>query len=199
MSVCLYQGSFNPIHNAHLKVAQFVYDELKFEKIVFVPAFKPPHKDLKNFDIDNAFHRLNMVELAIEDFPYFDVSAIEYTRNKPSYTYDTIVQLYEIIKTKEKINFIIGTDAFIKIETWYQADKLKELLNFILFIRQDNFDETPYKLLKDKGYNYTLMYMPFCDISASEVREKIRQNIDICDIVPLKVAEYIRDNNVYKI
>lgn len=199
MSVCLYQGSFNPIHNAHLKVAKYVHDELKFEKIVFIPAFKPPHKDLKNFDIDNAFHRLNMVELAIEDFPYFDVSAIEYTRNKPSYTYDTIVQLYEIIKPKEKINFIIGTDAFIKIETWYQADKLKELLNFILFIRQDNFDETPYKLLKDKGYNYTLMHMPFCDISASEVREKIRQNIDICDIVPLKVAEYIRDNNVYKI
>lgn len=199
MSVCLYQGSFNPIHNAHLKVAQYVHNELGFEKIVFIPAFKPPHKDSKNFDIDNAFHRLNMVELAIKDFPYFDVSAIEYTRNEPSYTYDTIVQLYEIIKPKEKINFIIGTDAFIKIETWHQSDKLKDLLNFILFIREDNFDETPYQLLKEKGYNYTLMQMPFCDISASEVREKIRQNKDICDIVPLKVAEYIRDNNVYKI
>ncbi len=199
MSVCLYQGSFNPIHNAHLKVAQYVHNELGFEKIVFIPAFKPPHKDSKNFDIDNAFHRLNMVELAIKDFPYFDVSAIEYTRNEPSYTYDTIVQLYEIIKPKEKINFIIGTDAFIKIETWHQSDKLKDLLNFILFIREDNFDETPYQLLKEKGYNYILMQMPFCDISASEVREKIRQNKDICDIVPLKVAEYIRDNNVYKI
>lgn len=199
MSICLYQGSFNPIHNAHLAVAKYAYDKFNFEKIVFIPAFKPPHKDLKEFDLDNAFHRLNMVELAVKDYPYFDVSAIEYIRNKPSYTYDTIIQLYEILKPEEKINFIIGTDAFIKIETWYNADKLKELINFILFVRENNFDETPFKLLKEKGYIYTLMNMPFNDISSSEIREKIKQGKDICDIVPLKVAEYIKLNNVYKI
>ena len=63
---------------------------------------------LKNFDIDNAFHRLNMVELAIEDYPYFDVSAIEYTRNTLSYTYDTILRIRNYTKTQAKINFIIG-------------------------------------------------------------------------------------------
>ena len=199
MSTCLYQGSFNPIHNAHLKVAEFVHKEFNFEKIVFIPAFIPPHKNLTDFDIDNAFHRLNMVQLAVQSIPYFDVSAIEYTRNKPSYTYDTIVQIYEIVKPIDKIKFIIGSDAFIQIESWYKTEKLKNLLDFILFVREDNFDELPFLNLKQKGYNYTLMKMPFIDISATQIREKIRKNEDIYDIVPSSVANYIRQNNVYKI
>ena len=199
MSVCIYPGSFNPVHNAHIEVAKYVHDKFHFEQIVFIPAFKPPHKDLKNFDVENAMHRLNMVELAVKDYPFLDVSAIEYTRNKPSYSYDTIVQLYEILKPKEKINFIIGTDAFIYLPSWYKTDELKKLVNFILFKREENFDETPYLKLKEQGYNYTLTDKTFVNISSSEIREKIAQGIDICDIVPLSVAKYIKENNVYKI
>ncbi len=199
MSVCIYPGSFNPVHNAHIEVAKYVHDKFHFEQIVFIPAFKPPHKDLKNFDVENAMHRLNMVELAVKEYDFLDVSAIEYTRNKPSYSYDTIVQLYEILKPKEKINFIIGTDAFIYLPSWYETNKLKELVHFILFKREDNFDETPYLKLKEQGYNYTLTDKTFDDISSSEIREKIAQGIDICDIVPLSVAKYIKENNVYKI
>ena len=197
MAECLYQGSFNPIHNAHIEVAKYAIEQFGFNRIVFIPAFKPPHKDLKNFDAENAIHRLNMVELAVEDYPQFELSAIEYTRNGPSYTYDTILQIYQVVKPTEKINFIIGTDAFIKIETWNQASKLKDLLTFILFVREDNFDETPFLELKEKGYEYKLMKMPFINISSSEVREKVRNGQDICDIVPLRVAEYIKQNNVY--
>ena len=139
-----------------------------------------------------------MVELAVEDYPQFELSAIEYTRNGPSYTYDTILQIYQVVKPTEKINFIIGTDAFIKIESWNQAQKLKDLLHFILFVREDNFDETPFLELKQKGFDYTLMKMPYINISSSEIRERIKQGKDICDIVPVKVAEYIKQNNVYK-
>ena len=199
MSVCVYQGSFNPIHNAHIEVAKYVHEKFGFEQIVFIPAFRPPHKPEKDFDMNNAMHRLNMVELAVKEYPFFNVSAIEYTRNEPSYTYDTIVQITNIVKPKNKINFIIGTDAFIKIETWHKADKLKELVNFILFVREDNFDETPFLELKKKGFNYQLMQMPYINISASEVRARVKQNKDICDIVPVKVAEYIKQNDVYKI
>mgnify|MGYP005770827831 CR=1 FL=1 len=199
MSICLYQGSFNPIHNAHLAVAKYVYNNFNFDKITFIPAFIPPHKDLNNFGTINAFHRLNMVELAIKDIPYFEVSAIEYTRNKPSYTYDTIIQIYEIVKPKEKINFIIGTDAFENIETWHRSEDLKKLIDFILFIREENFNETKILNLKAKGYNYKLMKMPFIDISSSLIREKIKHNENICDIVPLSVANYIKENAVYKI
>ena len=197
MAVCLYQGTFNPIHNAHLEVAKYVYEQFNFEKIVFVPAYKPPHKDLKNFTSENAMHRLNMIQLAIEEYPYFDVTVIEYLRGKPSYTYDTIVEIKNITGTEERINIIIGTDAFQYIETWNNADKLKELVHFILFVREDDFDETPYLELKQKGYEYTLMKKPYTNISASEVRDRVSQNKEIYDIVPFKVAEYIRQNNVY--
>ena len=197
MAVCLYQGTFNPIHNAHLEVAKYVHEQFDFEKIVFVPAYKPPHKDLKIFTSENAMHRLNMIQLAIEEYPFFDVTVIEYLRNKPSYTYDTVVEIKEITGTEERINIIIGTDAFQYIETWNNADKLKELVHFILFVREDNFDETSFLELKQKGYEYTLMKMPFMNISASEVRNRVSQNQEIYDIVPFKVAEYIRQNNVY--
>ncbi len=199
MSICLYQGSFNPIHNAHLKVAEYVHEKYGFEKIVFIPAFKPPHKDNNEFDADNAIHRLNMIQIAIDSIPYFDVSAIEYTRNRPSYTYDTIVQIKQIVKPKDRINFIIGTDAFIKIESWHRSYELKDLVNFILFVRENNFDEAPFLELRKKGYQYDLTEMPFIDISASEVREKVRQHKDFYDIVPTRVADYIKQNNVYKI
>ena len=197
MAECVYQGTFNPIHNAHIDAAKYVHERFGFEKIVFIPAFKPPHKTSKEFDNINAMHRLNMVQLAVEEYPFLDVSAIEYMRNMPSYTFDTICQIYDIVQPKEKINFIIGTDAFIHIESWHEADKLKELVNFILFIREKEFDETPYKTLKNKGFNYILAEKPFLDISATEIRERIKQKKEICDIVPIKVAEYIKQNNVY--
>ena len=199
MAECVYQGSFNPIHNAHLEVAKYAREKFGFEKIVFIPAFKPPHKSKLDFDVDNAMHRLNMVQLAVEDYPYFDVSAIEYMRNETSYTYDTIMQIYQIIQPTEKINFIIGTDAFIKIDTWHKADELKYLVDFILFVREENFDETPYLNLKERGFNYKLMQLPFWDVSSSDIRERVKHNKDICDIVPDKVARYIYHNNVYKI
>ena len=199
MAECLYQGSFNPIHNAHLQAAEYVYRTFNFEKIIFIPAFKPPHKDLKNFDMENALHRLEMMELAVKNIPYFDVSAIEYTRNKPSYTYDTIVQICNIIKPKEKINFIIGTDAFIQIESWYKTEELKKLIYFILFIRENNFDETPYKKLSNKGYNYTLMKLPFNNISSSEIRKKCKEGASIDGLVPQKISQYIKEHNLYKI
>ena len=199
MTECVYQGSFNPIHNAHLEVAKHAREQFGFEKIVFIPAFKPPHKNKIDFNMDNAMHRLNMVQLAVEDYPYFDVSAIEYMRNETSYTYDTIMQIYQIIQPTEKINFIIGTDAFIKIDTWHRADELKHLVDFILFVREDNFDETPFLNLKERGFNYKLMQLPFWDISSTDIRERVKHNKDICDIVPDKVAKYIYHNNVYKI
>ena len=198
MSLCLYQGTFNPIHNAHLKVANFVYKNFNFDKILFIPAYKPPHKNNFECDEELAMHRLNMVNLAVEPFPYFEVSEIEYKRNEPSYTYYTIKELYDIYQPKEKINFIIGTDAFRRIDTWHEADKLKELLDFVLFVREDNFEETTLFELKSRGYNYRLAKMDYCNISSSEVRQKTKNCANIINIVPNEVANYINENKLYK-
>ena len=197
MKLCLYQGTFNPIHSAHIAVAKFVYDNFDFDKIIFIPAFKPPHKTNFSYDGESASHRLNMVNIAIESFPYFESSEIEYKRNEPSYTYYTIKELYDIYKPKEKINFIIGTDAFQHIESWHEAEKLKHILNFILFVRQDNFDEEPFWRLKERGYNYQLAKMPYIEISSSSIREKVRNRVTITEDVPKEVERYIIENELY--
>ena len=129
MRLCVFQGTFNPIHKVHLEVAKFAKEYYNFERILFIPAYIPPHKSV---DKKLALHRFNMVKLAISEYNGFDISDIEYKREGNSYTYNTILELRKAYNiTDEKINFLIGTDAFIKIRTWYNTDKLKELVHSI--------------------------------------------------------------------
>ena len=195
MKLCVFQGTFNPIHVAHLKMADFVLKNYGFDKIIFIPAYKPPHK---NYDITLTPHRLKMVELAALSNPNFKVSDIEYKNERNSYTYLTILKLYKKYDIEGKINFIIGTDAFKKIDTWYEADKLKELVNFIVFVRENELDSEKYQELKEKGYNFTFAKMDFQDISSSNIRKNISEGQDISKFVTDKVKGYIEKNGLYK-
>ena len=193
MNLCVFQGSFNPVHNAHLRVADFVCKNYDFDKLLFIPAYSPPHKDL-----NLAEHRLEMVKLALKSHPEFEVSDIEYKRGGKSYTYLTIKELYERFEVEAPISFIIGTDAFEKIESWYEADELKKLVKFLVFIRKDNFDISRYDYLKDKGYDFEFQSLPYKDISSTELRTRIKNGADISELVPQEVKEYIEKHGLYK-
>ena len=197
MKLCVFQGTFNPIHNAHLRVAKYVLNKYNFDKLLFIPAYKPPHK---NYDDNMSMHRLNMVKLAVEDEhnSKIEVSDIEYKRESKSYTYLTICELYEKYKIDGKINFIIGTDAFKDIESWYEADKLKKLVKFTVFIRENDFSSLEYNYLKDKGYDFIFNELSFEDISSSELREKIKNGQNIDGLINNSVKEYIAKNGLYK-
>lgn len=197
MKLCVFQGTFNPIHNAHLEVCEYIKKTFECGKILLIPAQKPPHK---NVGEELCTHRLKMAQLAVRDVEYIDVSDIEYQREETSYTYYTTKQLLKAYDIREKINFIIGTDAFREIESWHKADELKELVNFILFKRegQSGFDEKYFDKLKAKGYNYTLMNLPFKDISSTQIRENVGHSLPIKGLVPQKVEEYIREHGLYK-
>lgn len=199
MKLCLFQGTFNPIHNAHLKVCEYVKKQYGFDKILIIPAANPPHKDI---DKSLSIHRLNMAKLAVQDKEGLEVSDIEYLRDGLSYTYLTIKELYDKYDIDGKINFIIGTDAFKQIESWYESDKLKEVVDFILFARENEkeleADATYLHNLKEKGYNYKMMKMPYLDISSTKIRENIHNSLPIKKLVPLKVEEYIEKHNLYK-
>lgn len=140
-----------------------------------------------------------MVKLAVSDMPEFEVSDIEYKRTGKSYTYDTIVELYKIYDITDKIYFIIGTDAFSNIESWYKTDELKKLVKFIVFIREKDFNPKKYEYLRGLGYDFDIQILPFEDISSTTIREglKIRDNMVELDI-PKKVTEYIKENGLYK-
>lgn len=195
MKLCVFQGTFNPIHNAHLGAAKYIIEKLHYDKVIFIPAFRPPHKDYKE---SYSIHRLNMVKLAVEGNSHFIVSDIEFKRCDTSYTYTTICELHNTFSVDGKIKFIIGTDAFKRIETWYKADELKKLVDFIVFIRENNFNPEEFRNLKEKGYSFEFMPMEFNDISSTEIRERIKAGRSVTGLVPEKVEEYIKENELYK-
>lgn len=195
MKVCLFQGTFNPIHNAHLQVAEYALEHLEINGVIFIPAFKPPHKESED---NMALHRLNMVKLAVENNPKLSVSDIEYKLEGKSYTYRTITELYKLYEIDGKIKFLIGTDAFEKIESWYETDKLKNLVDFVVFIRENNFNKDRFEHLRKKGYNFEFMPLDFLDISSTEIREKAQRGESLNGLVPDKVEEYIKKNDLYK-
>lgn len=195
MKLGVFQGTFNPIHKAHLRVAEYVTDKFDFDKFLFIPAFNPPHKSC---DTSLSFHRLKMVQLAVFKNPKFEASDIEFRREGKSYTYLTICELYKLFSIEGKINFVIGTDAFKHIESWYEADKLKKLVKFIVFVREDNFEISRYDYLKDKGFDFEFESLPFEDISSTELRARVKEGKTIDDFVTEEVKDYILENGLYK-
>ena len=197
MKLCVFQGTFNPIHNAHLRIAKYVLNKYNFDKILFIPAFQPPHK---NYDINMSLHRLNMVKLALVDInnPKIEISDIEYHRNSKSYTYLTICELYKKYKIEGKINFIIGTDAFKQIESWYEANKLKKIVKFIVFKRQNDFSSLEYNYFRDVGYDFVLEELSFKDISSTRLRNMIKNDEVIDGLISEKVKEYIKQYGLYE-
>ena len=194
MKVCIFSGTFNPIHNLHIKVANYVLEHFGFEKIIFIPAYMPPHK---SYDLNLSNHRFNMVKLAISNNPKFEISDIEFQRKGKSYTYLTVCELYKKYKVDGKINLVIGTDAFKEIESWYETDKLKQITDFIVF-KSETGNDLNLDYLKAKGYNFTIAGMDFFDISSTKLRQLVGENKDIREFVPQEVERYIKENGLYR-
>lgn len=195
MKLCVFQGTFNPIHNAHLAIARYTKNVYDYDTILFIPAYKPPHKE---FDDAMSNHRFQMVKLAVSGESSFGISNIEFQNEKFSYTSITIQELYKRYKIDGKIGFIIGFDAFREITEWYETDKLKELVHFIVFPREPEIDKDRLALLHYKGYQFTLAKMPPVDISSTEVRKKLQKGQPPIGMIPSVVLEYIRNNELYK-
>ena len=195
MNFCIYSGTFNPIHNAHIGVALGVLQYTDTEKIILIPSKIPPHK---NEEIIAPNHRLNMVKLAIEDYPDFEVNDIELTLPGKSYSYNTVMKIKQLFKINDKINFIIGTDAFEKLDSWYHAQNLVEEVHFIVVPRCKNFNiELSRKKIKLPDISYSSLELPFLDISSTKIRYNLKHNLPINSLISEKVLNYIKDNNLY--
>ena len=189
MSICIFPGTFNPIHNGHLKMADYVLKKYRFEKVIFIPAYIPPHKELAT---SLANHRFNMVKLATLMNPKIEVSDFEYMNENKSYTIYTIKHFIEEYKIYGKINMIIGTDAFSKLDTWYKSDEIKNLVHFIVFPRiGDNVEEIVDKY-RNLGWDFEITDTEYINISSTDVRTKSLRGID------KKIKDYITKNELYK-
>ncbi len=183
-------GTFDPIHLGHLITAQKVIVLRNLEKIIFVPCNISPHKTEEKFS--SAGHRLNMLRLAINDIPYFDYSDTELKRSGISYMVDT---LNELNKVYPLLELIIGYDNIKKFNTWKNPDEILSVATLIVMKRKVEKEiET-----KDMFYNSAVFIeTPFVDIKATDIRERVKNNLPIDFLVTPEVKNYIYKNNLYK-
>ena len=211
--VGLLGGTFDPVHNGHLQLAEAVLSEYRLDNILFIPAGWPPHKNSSS--ITDAKHRLHMLRSAIQGKPRYSVSEIELCRPEPSYTIDTLKQLQERAGGDVNFHFIIGHDAFLEIETWSRWKTLLSCLCFIIAARpgypidgieelllRNNFKpETADRgvWIKTGTTNIVrILSKNIIDVSSTKIRMRIAQKQHWLDLVPEKVGYYIQDNNLYR-
>src|SRR3990172_3359179 len=133
MNIGIFGGTFNPIHIAHLYVAEEVRESMGLNEVVFVPAAVPPHKEVEYGT--SAEHRLRMVELAISGNPDFKVSDLELTLPRPSYSVKTVEIFQERYGKGSDLYFITGMDSFLEIGTWHAVDRLITMCDFVTTFR----------------------------------------------------------------
>ncbi len=196
-------GSFNPVHVGHLMMAQGAVDALNLEKVLFIPARQPPHKD--PVMLAGANHRLQMLRLAVEGNERFEVSEIELQREGPSYTVDTLRQLREEYGEEAGLYFIIGADSIQELPLWRDVAMLVQLCRIVPVARpgERSGDEIQY-LAQAVGEQRArellarLLRIPLVDISSSDIRRRIAAGLSIRYLVPESVRGYIEENRLYR-
>lgn len=194
----IFGGSFNPIHYGHLMICEYIKEEMGLDKVIFIPTGNPPHKDLEV----SAKDRYEMVKTAISPNPDFDISDIETTRVKLSYTVDTIRELKEIYK-EEKLYFIIGLDTLFQLKTWKKIKDLSSEIEFVVAKRPGYLDEEKInreiKYLKENfGTKIILVQTPLYEISSTDLRDRIKKGKSLRYLIPKKVLNYIEESEFYK-
>lgn len=189
MNTGLYFGSFNPIHNGHMIIAQAVLELSSLDEVWFIVSPQNPFKRNKN--LLHEFDRYDMVRLAIEDNDRFKASDIEFSMPKPSYTIDTLAYLKEKYSDRS-FKLIIGEDNLAMFPKWKNSEKIIEEFGLIVYPRPGSE-----KSKISAHSNITYIAAPLLDISATYIRKCIRENRSINYLVPEKAAQFIKDRKLY--
>ena len=198
MNIGVLGGTFDPIHDGHLLIAEEARVRLNLAVTLFVPAGQPWLK--VDIPITAAEHRVEMVRLAIADRPDFKLSTMEIERAGPTYTVDTMVKLRKQLGDGDEIFFILGLDNLAQLPQWKKPARLIEICYLVAVPRPGS--HTPNLKSLEKvipGISKRVMFMdkPWVDISASEIRERVARGLSIRHLVPEPVNRYIREHGLY--
>ena len=189
-------GTFDPIHYAHLLIAEDVRRRFQLPQIIFMPSGSPPHK--KHYEVTTAEDRYIMAVLATSGNPHFAVSRLELDRSGPSYTIDTIRQLKAKIGDEAQISWVTGADAVLEMLTWHQPDAILDEAQIIAVPRPGfdlgTLDET---LGVERASKVTVIDAPLAEISSTMIRERIRAGESIRYLAPRAVIDYIEKRGLY--
>ena len=193
--ILCYGGSFNPIHHGHLLCAQAVAEKAGFDRVLLLPSGQPPHRARQN-DMASAVDRLTMCQLAVTDSALFDVSDLELRLDGPSFTIETARAL-----TRTGLNdvyWLVGGDTIPRLPTWHEYSNLLRELHFVVMGRPGA--EIEWEMLDPplRSLRQNVVAAPLIDISASEIRARVKDGRSIQYHVPPKVAEYIAARGLYR-
>ncbi len=198
MRIGISGGTFDPIHIGHLIIAEGVRVLFSLDKILFIPAGIPPHKDARS--ISSAFHRLKMVEKAIEGNSYFEVSDVEVKRTGLTYTIDTLRELYQ--PKGNKFYYIIGADTLFNILSWKNVEEIFKICAFVVVFRPSYAKEKVLEQIQWLKKNFTIeiesVDLPQVDVSSSYIRESFKEDKMIKYFIPKSVEEYMIANKLYR-
>lgn len=217
MKIGIFGGTFNPIHYGHLRAAEEVRERFNLDKIIFIPSKIPP---LKTQELLDSAYRYKMTELALSTNSFFEISDIEFKRSGKSYSVYTIEELQSIYHGTN-LYFILGIDSFLEISSWRQPERLISLVDFIVISRPPfkfvdllsssyinatkndlaKLDKAKLKLytanLISSGKTVMAFRIPLMDISATEIRRRVREGKSIKYLLPESVESYIIANKLY--
>ncbi|MCF7824397.1 MAG: nicotinate-nucleotide adenylyltransferase [Candidatus Marinimicrobia bacterium] len=196
MKLCLFGGTFDPPHNAHFIIAEAIRESLDLNKIIFVPANKPPHK-FEILPVTPVEHRIAMLKLCIDDIPQFEFSDIELKRGGVSYTIDTILQIKEEKGiSSDDLHFLIGSDSLADFKSWYRwEDILNE--SQVIVARRPRFEKSA--IDADLLERVVFLNLPRMEISSTDIRNRFHTNKMTRFYVPDVVSEYIKKHKIYGI
>jgi nicotinate-nucleotide adenylyltransferase len=194
----VFGGTFDPIHLAHLAVAEAARDTFGLGRVLFIPAAQPPHKPGRG--ISPVEHRLAMVEAAVAGNPAFEVSRIEVDRAGPSYTVDTLAALCDA-DPGDHLALILSAESYSELATWHEPRRILDLADLIVAPRVGYAEADP-KLVPrqfpDAPAAIAFMDGPRIRLSASEIRQRAAEGRSVRYLVPDAVAAYIGDHGLYQ-
>lgn len=181
-------GTFDPPHFGHLLIAEQALEACALDEIWFMPTKIPPHKQGSNLCSDEE--RIEMVSKAIQDNPSFHLMLIEFEREGPSYTIDTIREL-KLKYNDSDFYFIIGGDMIEYLPKWKEIDQLMSLVTFVGVKRPGH----PYT--SSYSDNVILIDAPQLEISSTEIRDRLLSGRSVRYLLPDKIIHYIKEKNIY--
>ncbi len=217
-SVGLYGGTFNPVHLGHLRAAEEVAEQLGLERMIFVPSARPPHKNAADGDpIAPAADRLAWVEAAVRGNPRFSVDPIEVEREGPSYLVDTLRAFGKRLAPARPV-FTLGCDAFREMDTWREPKTLFTQANFAVTTRPplrrgslsewlpeglggafEIADDGLSACHRDAGTWIQLVEITALDVSASQIRARIREGRSVRYLLPEAIHDRVVSSGIYSV
>ncbi|MFY9611674.1 MAG: nicotinate-nucleotide adenylyltransferase [Blastocatellia bacterium] len=209
-----YGGTFDPVHNGHIEVARAVSREFELDRMLLIPAHRPPHKDARS--ISDAYHRYAMAVLATLDEPRMSVSTIELEAPDKPYSFETVERLKQFYGARTELFFVVGADSFEEITTWREPARLLASANLIAVtrpgyeVRTSHLPEPMRARIVDlrgaialdrEHRNGCRVYLTECantDVSSTEIRRRVRAGESIADLAPARVASYVEKYGLYR-